>query len=254
MGRTEGTIETVTERPHPREQPLWRQIAEKIERDIQQGVAAPGSALPTVLELAARFAVNRHTVRQALQSLQARGLISVEQGRGTFVRRPAFDYRLGRRVRFGDNFTEVEDTENILVGDMAAEPLSPKDAKRLKLPPDTLSWSFRTLRIVGGEPFSTSTHRLEHKRWPDFARVFKRCNCHFTRTLREFGMNDYLRLSTRLSAVLPTEEEQELLKVTASEPLFLSRGIDGLANTEPFHFVTTAFIGARIEFVFEPSL
>ena len=231
---------------------LWRQIAESIEQDIMQGVLAPGTILPTVLDLAARFSVNRHTVRQALQSLQARGLVSVEQGRGTFVRKPAFDYRLGRRVRFGDSFVGDEDSDNVLVGAMTIEPLTVKDAKRFKLAAGTLIWTFRTLRHVSGEPFSTSLHRFEQARWPDFDRVFPARGGSITRALQHYGVSDYVRLSTRLSAVLPTDDERALLMTRPNEPILLSRAVDGLTNDQPFHLLTTAFIGARIEFVFEP--
>lgn len=243
-------VETA-DHPSGRGATLWRKIAETLESEIVQGLPPQGTALPTVLELASRFSVNRHTVRQALQSLQVRGLVSIEQGRGTFVRKPAFDYRLGRRVRFGDSFVGDGDTDNMLVGAMEVEPALDKEARRLKLAPGTLLWTFRTLRSVGGHPFSTSTHRLEQGRWPDFDKAYPRTGHSITRAIAEYGIHDFLRLSTRLSAVLPTEEERLLLKLGPDEPILLSKAIDGLINDQPFHTVTTAFIGARVELVLD---
>lgn len=48
---------------------IWRQIAEQLRRDIIADNALPGTRLPTESALAARFGVNRHTVRAALSSL-----------------------------------------------------------------------------------------------------------------------------------------------------------------------------------------
>lgn len=69
-------------------QVLWRAIAEALETQIRDGELSPGAQLPTENELAARFGVNRHTVRRALGDMQSRGLVDVTQGRGSFVRRP----------------------------------------------------------------------------------------------------------------------------------------------------------------------
>jgi GntR family phosphonate transport system transcriptional regulator len=56
---------------------LWRQIQQAIEREIAAGAHKPGARLPTEAELAARFAVNRHTVRRAMEELEGRGLIRI---------------------------------------------------------------------------------------------------------------------------------------------------------------------------------
>ena len=45
---------------------IWRQLAEILEAAIAEGEWRPGERLPTEADLATRFAVNRHTVRQAL--------------------------------------------------------------------------------------------------------------------------------------------------------------------------------------------
>src|SRR3546814_8669073 len=54
--------------------------------EIRTGQWGEGARLPTEAELAARFRVNRHTLRRAIGGLVDRGLVRVEQGRGIFVR------------------------------------------------------------------------------------------------------------------------------------------------------------------------
>lgn len=64
-------------------------VARELERRILDGVYLEGDRVPTEPELASEFAVSRTTIRGAVAGLEARGLVSREQGRGTFVRGPA---------------------------------------------------------------------------------------------------------------------------------------------------------------------
>ena len=48
---------------------IWTEIRNDLETDIRLGRFAAGTKLPTEAELAARFGVNRHTVRRAIASL-----------------------------------------------------------------------------------------------------------------------------------------------------------------------------------------
>ena len=56
---------------------LWRQIQQAIEADIAAGAYKPGARLPTEAELAARFAVNRHTIRRAMEEVEGLSLIHI---------------------------------------------------------------------------------------------------------------------------------------------------------------------------------
>src|ERR1700747_1726388 len=64
---------------------LWRRIADDLERAIAAGEIAAGEKLPGETEIAARFAVNRHTVRRAIAELAGRGLVRAARGSGTYV-------------------------------------------------------------------------------------------------------------------------------------------------------------------------
>ena len=65
--------------------PLYRQIKGLITRDLQAGAWKPGEAIPSELELAARFKVSQGTVRKAIDELAADNLLVRRQGKGTFV-------------------------------------------------------------------------------------------------------------------------------------------------------------------------
>jgi len=65
--------------------PPWRQLAAIIRARIESGELAPGTRLPSALELAGEYQVSVPTVRKAIDRLKADGLITGVAGYGTFV-------------------------------------------------------------------------------------------------------------------------------------------------------------------------
>ncbi|WP_432822582.1 GntR family transcriptional regulator [Trichloromonas sp.] len=68
--------------------PLYYQLAEKLAAGIRAGTYAPGSRIPSEHQLAASYGIGRPTVRQAIDSLVRKGLLSRRRGSGTFVCEP----------------------------------------------------------------------------------------------------------------------------------------------------------------------
>ena len=65
--------------------PLYQQIKAMILASLQASEWLPGAAIPSEMELAARFAVSQGTVRKAIDELAADNLLVRRQGKGTFV-------------------------------------------------------------------------------------------------------------------------------------------------------------------------
>lgn len=65
---------------------LYEQVAEVIEQQMIDKELLPGDRLDSVEQLAKSFDVGRSAIREALMSLQAKGLIVIRHGEGTFVR------------------------------------------------------------------------------------------------------------------------------------------------------------------------
>ncbi len=62
-----------------------QQVREQLERAVLSGEFAPGDRLPSERELTQTFGVSRVSVREALRSLEALGMIRIVQGSGCFV-------------------------------------------------------------------------------------------------------------------------------------------------------------------------
>ena len=65
--------------------PMYRQIAEDLRRQIEDGELAPGQQLRTELELREKYNASRNTIRDAIKWLITRGLVETRPRQGTFV-------------------------------------------------------------------------------------------------------------------------------------------------------------------------
>lgn len=68
--------------------PIYEQIVEEVRRRIHSGQLKPGDQLPTVRQLALELRVNFNTVARAYRILDEAGMISTQQGRGTYILSP----------------------------------------------------------------------------------------------------------------------------------------------------------------------
>ena len=65
--------------------PLYKQLEEKLQHEIETGERPAGSRLPTENELSETYHVSRVTVRKALAGLSELGYLDRKSGKGTFV-------------------------------------------------------------------------------------------------------------------------------------------------------------------------
>ncbi|MGB2866861.1 MAG: FadR/GntR family transcriptional regulator [Bacteroidota bacterium] len=68
---------------------LSKVVATSIEDAIRKRQLSPGGRLPTEQQLCAQFGVSRTSVREALRTLSAKGLVTVTKGKGIFVKAPS---------------------------------------------------------------------------------------------------------------------------------------------------------------------
>lgn len=65
--------------------PIYIQLKEGLKSLIIKGAYPAGSQLPTVRQLAVELRINSNTVARSYTELEREGIISTQQGRGTFV-------------------------------------------------------------------------------------------------------------------------------------------------------------------------
>jgi GntR family transcriptional regulator len=87
--------------------PIYAQIVEQIQNRVLSGALQPGDQLPTVRQLALELRVNFNTVARAYRLLDEAGLISTQQGRGTYIlEKPSETARVQLRIEALDGLTQ----------------------------------------------------------------------------------------------------------------------------------------------------
>ncbi len=230
---------------------LWRQIANTLDADIAAGTLAPDAQLPTELALAVRFGVNRHTVRRALEELSRAGLIRIEQGRGSFVTEDVLDYRIGSRTRFSEwvrRHNREPSGRVLALEEIAADGAI---AAGLGLRAGTRVVRFCRLGFADARPVSLAEHHFPADRLPGIAAALRE-EASITEALRRVGVADYRRLSTKVSARLPTLAEVTLLRTARGRPLLMCENINVDRAGAVVEFCLARYPTPRVQLIFEP--
>ena len=230
---------------------LWRQIAESLEKDIRDQVFEPGQRLPTEAELAGRFAVNRHTVRRGIAFLEQEGVLRVEQGRGTFVQERMVDYKLGKRTRFTEN---IQKQSRIPSGELVRAMVLAADAnvaKHLHIRKGAPVVLIESIGKVDGRPISLVAHHFPARRFPDMIEIYKRERS-VTRALAHYGVDDYTRKETRITARLPNASEARLLELPRSQPLLVTESVNVDPEGRVIEFGWGRMAAERAQLVVQP--
>ena len=229
---------------------LWRRVADAIERGIADGRYAAGSRLPAETEIAETYRVNRHTVRRALAALAERGLVRAERGSGTYVEAPRIAYPLRSRTRFSENIgAGGREARAQLIGS-SLEDADRAIARRLGLKTGALLVRLETLRFADRTPISTGTTWMAAERFPDAAKVYERLGS-MTRTLAHFGIKDYRRAISRLTAAIVGATDAARLDLALGRPILLVESVDTETEGTPLLTTRARFAAERIEFVVE---
>lgn len=228
-----------------RKTPVWQAIAQTLRTDISEGRYTPGDRLPTEAEMAARFGVNRHTVRHALARLVEDGLVRTRRGAGTFVAAQPTDYPIGRRVRFHENLLAAGRRPHKQVLQIECRAATPGEARALHLAPEARVCSYHGLSLADGLPIALFESVFPVERLPGIEAALATTSS-VTEALSLAGVADYTRASTRLTAVPATATQALHLHLREGDPLLRSTGVNVDQAGQPVEYGRTWFAGDRV--------
>jgi GntR family transcriptional regulator, phosphonate transport system regulatory protein len=229
---------------------FWRRIADELEQSIANGAFLRGDKMPGEIEMAARFGVNRHTVRRAIAALAERGLVRAERGSGTFVEARRIAYPIRQRTRFSEIVSGAgRAAGGQLIGDRV-EAADDEMAARLRIKSGASVVRLDMVRHADRVPLSAATCWLSAARFPAAARVYGRTHS-MTRTLAHFGVRDYARKSTHITAIIADATDAAKLKLTPGRPILLVESVDVDGEGFPVLATRARFAADRLEFVIE---
>jgi DNA-binding GntR family transcriptional regulator len=134
--------------------PRYQQLSAVLARELREGRYAVGSLLPPEPQLCQRFAVSRHTVREAVRQLCDMGLVSRHQGVGTRVRASRSDKQYSASLSsLGDLMAYAQGTRLKVLGSRWIEADAALSAQlRCQEGERWLEWNTCRYTVDGGEP------------------------------------------------------------------------------------------------------
>lgn len=226
---------------------LWRQIADRLRQDVASGAFDETGRLPAEVELAARFGVNRHTLREAIALLVQEGALRSEQGRGTFVEKAKrFLYPIGRKTRFLEGLAgQASDRRGVLIGH-AYEAAEADAAEALAIAPGARVLRLETMGLADGKPVSRATSFFDAARFEGFERSYAETGS-VTASFRKFGIDDYVRRSTVISANHASAADIADLRLSAGAIVLVTVAVNATLAGLPVQYSRTRFPASSVE-------
>lgn len=230
--------------------PIWKSISNTLSGEIGAGHYRAGDKLPTESQLAARFNVNRHTVRRALQDMQEQGLTQSRRGAGVFVMAEPTDYPIGRRVRFHKSLQAAGRMATKHVLNLQTRPSSQAEAEALGLAQGDPVHVYEGVSLADHVPVALARTVFPATRFPALLEDLRRYGS-ITDALAAQGVADYTRASTRITAVMADATQASQLKITEGSPLLRTKAISIDEQKNPVEYGHTWFVGDRMTVVVE---
>ncbi|MDK2125600.1 phosphonate metabolism transcriptional regulator PhnF [Parachitinimonas caeni] len=245
--------ETLVETPVSRRTgtAVWRQIEEVLAADIVAGRLS--GRLPNETELAGRFGVNRHTVRQAVKALAERGVLDVVHGKGTFVRDEVIDYQVGRRSRLAHSVARQRRVGNSRLLGSQVRVATADIQKLLELPAGSEVEQIDSWDVVDGRVIGVCTQYFPLPRFAGFASVYARLG-KTHEALAEFGVTDFQRKLSRITARLPDRDMAEQLQQPATLPVLVVETVYVDETGQPIEYGLSYFSATSVQLVIEPEM
>ena len=225
--------------------PVWRSIALSLTSDIAEGRYNTGDKLPTEAQLAAQHGVNRHTVRRAVADMAEQGLVHPRRGAGVFVAARPTDYPIGKRVRYHKNISASGKMPGKTILSLTTRTADEAEAEALQLAPGDMVHVYDGLSLADGQPIGLFQSVFPADRLPDILKALADTQS-VTKALQHCGIQDYTRVSTRLTARAATATQALHLRLTEGAPVLFSVGINADPNGEPIEYGRTVFAGERV--------
>jgi len=206
-------------------EPLYRELAAVLRDELRH--LSPGDYLPGEIQLAARFAVNRHTLRRAVDELILEGRLLRQQGKGTRVLAKPLIYPVEAGSAYSDSLSALGHRVEAHLLERRQRAATEEECQHLQLEDGAGLVELSTLRLLDGQPVSLIRHRfcashralLADYQEGSLRHYLAQRDLHLTRTFSLIG------------ARLPSREEAMRLLMPQHAPLLtvltLSRDLAG---------------------------
>jgi len=228
--------------------PLHAQVEEALRRSFADGVLPPGSRLPAEDQLVERYVVSRTTIRTAIQSLVARGLVEIRRGKGTFVTQPTITQELTELTGFVEDMQALGREPSARVLDRRLVAASETVARQLSLQRGATVARIQRVRLADGIPLSFDETYLPQELGEKIMADDLENQPIFSLLEQKYA-TPLLEAEYRLAAVASHGTVARALGMEAGSPIFLIERTSFSANRRPVDYERLYYRGDHIRFV-----
>ncbi|HEY0799491.1 MAG TPA: GntR family transcriptional regulator [Steroidobacteraceae bacterium] len=228
--------------------PLHAQVEEALAKSMVDGALLPGTRLPSEDSLIERYAVSRTTIRTAVQSLIARGLVEIRRGKGTFVTEPVITQELTELTGFVEDMQALGREPTALVLDRRIVAASETAARQLSLHRGTAVARIQRVRLADGRPLSFDETYLPQELGEKIMADDLETQPIFTLLEQKYA-TPLLEAEYRLAAVASHGTVARALGIDAGSPIFLIERTTFSDSHRPVDYERLYYRGDHIRFV-----
>jgi GntR family transcriptional regulator len=220
--------------------PAYLQLKEQLIRAIENGLLAPGQALPSERELAALLKLSRMTVRHALQELASDNLVEPRQGSGTYVLPRRLLQTVNRVLGFTDEARDLGFTPGNRL--LEAQPVAADQqvASSLRINKGDEVMCIIRLRTANDEPLAIQVAFLSPRLAAFPLERLQREGSLYKTLAAHYGIEPQ-RARQTISARLPTRQEQQLLTISRDTPILALERTTFDTQGQPIEYVRSAY-------------
>lgn len=226
--------------------PLYKQLKKSLLEYIDENLDE-GDVLPVESEIEKKYQVSRITVRKTIEELVQDGVVSKQQGRGTFVNSRKIVQKAGTITSFTEEMRlqgKSVETKNQVISEI--EP-SKKISEELKLTRGEKIICLKRVRWADGEPIAILINYFRSKFVPGILKAGLQKD-----SLYEVLEEDYdIKLETaheRIQARIATDLEALELQIPLDSPILHITRVSYLSDGTPFELVEMANRADRYQY------
>lgn len=199
--------------------PIHVQMRELIREQIEEGCYQPGDEMPSEIQLAKEYGINRLTVHNAITALVNEGIIKRVQGKGLYVSAGLTERNLGELGGFTQTIRKQDAVPSRKLLFREVRPAGIKYARLLNVKEDSQIIYLRRLFLSDGEPVSIEETYIPYEICPDLEKV----------DLTVFSLYEVFEYKgvipktakQTLSMMILSPKEARILKVEKDTPVLL---------------------------------
>ncbi|MBM4761399.1 GntR family transcriptional regulator [Bacillus sp. B15-48] len=229
--------------------PIYYQLVELIQKQIENGDLQPGEALPSEREYAETFHISRMTARQALTQLEHNGLVYRIQGSGTFVADKKIEQPLQGLTSFTEDMTARGMKPSSQLLHFEVIPATMQIANQLQIQEYGPVYEIKRIRLADDVPIALETNYISANRIKGLTEQIVNQSIY---AYMEEQLNLQIEQATQtIESSIAEPLEAQYLHIQPGAPVMLIQRNTFLQDGTPVEFVKSTYRADRYKFMIQ---